>query len=481
MPRRIARGGLRRDPYRSFKLRLGVALVFAAVPVAAFAQTAPNDLFDKADLKKLERTFIHIAEQVQPSVVAIETLRALTVDGQRGNVPNNHGTGFIIRPDGRILTNHHVIEGADAIRVTLSNGKQYDAQVVQFDPRSDLAVIRIDGRDLPAVQFGDTSAVVPGQWAFTVGNPFGLANSSGKTSFSPGVIEALGRSLTDHIDSRDYDRNYGDLLQTTAAINPGNSGGPVINIEGQVIGIATAMVSSTGVNEGLGFAIPVCARTRRVIDLLADGQVVQYGFLGVKVEDAQLSEAQAQGVPAGRGARVATLTGDPEHSPAARAGLQRDDIIISFDGTSVIGRDDLIGVVGATPIGRDVEIVYYRQGQRRMSRVTLAERAETAAARDRRQPADEIRASTWRGLTLVEPTNTFLAERGFTRQQAGLFVFAVPRESAFYRAGLREESMIVRLDGQPVRSLAELREVEKYLRGDLRIGLSDGSTMIVPK
>lgn len=458
-----------------------VLLGIALPPPAATAQAAPPDLFDVVDLKKLEQSFVKLADEVRPVVVAIETRRTVDRDANR-SVPNSHGSGVIIRSDGRILTNHHVIEDADIIRVTLWHGTRYDARLVQYDPRSDLAVIKIDANDLKVAQFGDIAEVRQGQWAFTVGNPFGLANARGNTSIASGIIEAFGRSLSDLIDSPGNDRFYGDLIQTTASINPGNSGGPLFDLDGRVIGINTAMVSSSGVNEGLGFAIPISTPTRRVIDLLADGEIVRYGFLGVRVQDAKPADARAQGISSGRGAEVFALTGDPEQSPAARAGLQPRDIITEFDGTPVGTRDELVALVGATPVGREVEVTFYRAGERKVSRVKLAERAETATARNRtNESRADVRTMTWRGLSLVEPTDGFLSSRGLSRQDAGLYVFEVPPDSPFRRAGLREETLIVRLDGRRVRTFSELLEAEKAMRGDIRLELADGTVVIVPR
>jgi S1-C subfamily serine protease len=200
------------------------------VSVAHAQVTAADDVYALRDLKRLERTFARLAEQAHPVVVAIQTRRVVGQDRQR-TVPNSQGSGFVIGSDGYIATNHHVIEGADQIIVTLFSGIRHDATVVEFDPRSDLAVIRVDARNLRVAEFASAEDLRIGQWCFTVGSPFGVANRSGKVSFSFGGIAAMGRSLTDYIPSNGNDRFYGNLIETDASINPGNSGGPLFDLE----------------------------------------------------------------------------------------------------------------------------------------------------------------------------------------------------------------------------------------------------------
>ncbi|MHC4092525.1 MAG: S1C family serine protease, partial [Planctomycetota bacterium] len=201
----------------------------------------------------------------------------------------SHGSGAVIRRDGYILTSTHVIEGADEIVVTMHDGREFEAELVQADQRSDLAVIKIEAQNLRPVRLGDLSRVRQGQWCFVVGNPFGLSNTSGKPALTYGIVSALGRDLNDELNAEDLAeaerRYYGNLIQTSAAINPGNSGGPLFNINGEMTGVVIAIASRSGVNEGTGFAIPVTRRTREIIDLLRRGEQVQYGYLGVEVSD----------------------------------------------------------------------------------------------------------------------------------------------------------------------------------------------------
>jgi serine protease Do len=452
------------------------------VSVAHAQVTAADDVYALRDLKRLERTFARLAEQAHPVVVAIQTRRVVGQDRQR-TAPNSQGSGFVIGSDGYIATNHHVIEGADQIIVTLFSGIRHDATVVEFDPRSDLAVIRVDARNLRVAEFASAEDLRIGQWCFTVGSPFGVANRSGKVSFSFGGIAAMGRSLTDYIPSNGNDRFYGNLIETDASINPGNSGGPLFDLEGRVIGVNTAMISGSGVDEGLGFAVPMSARTRYILQTLRSGQVVRYGYLGVQIADADRNLEVGPGARRGRGAVIKALTGNAETSPAARAGLLPTDVITEFGGEAIRGRDDLIRVVGATPVGSAVNVTYYRSRQRLNASVRLAERVETAAARarSRRIDHDGLRTMTWRGALLVEPTEAFLLSRANTREKPGLYVADVSERTSLYRRGLREHSLIVSVNGKRVRTLEDFKRCEKNARREIRLELDSGETVRVPR
>jgi serine protease Do len=356
--------------------------------------------------------------------------------------------------------------------------------VVQFDPRSDLAVLKIKATDLPVVDFGDLDSVRQGQWAFTVGNPFGVANNDGKTAFAFGIVEATGRELTHYIeDAAQNDRYYGNLLQTTASINPGNSGGPLFDIDGKVIGISTAMVSNSGVNEGLGFAIPISARTRALLDTLARGEVVRYGFLGVQVGSLRPDQARDRGITDGRGAIIYQLSDETSTNPARQAGLRELDVITRFAGVDIENADHLIRVVGATPVGNEVEVEFKRGDQNQKAKITLIERASTAAARSPdREPRSEFRTMVWRGVELFEPSRSFLRSRGIARRDSGLFIRSVPSDSELHGYGVRDGSLIVRLNGDRVRTLDEFR-VGLRLAGDgeIRLEFEDGETVVLPK
>jgi len=462
-------------------LWLAACLAVSGLSAAMAQSMTAEDIYAVRDLERLQRTFNHLAEQARPTVVAIETRQVLD-RGVKRSVPNSQGSGFVIRSDGYIATNHHVVEGADEIIVTLFNGTRYDAELVEFDPRSDLAVIHIPEKNLRVAPLGDIHDVRVGQWCFTVGSPFGIANGSGNFSVSFGGVAAIGQSLTDYIPSNGNDRFYGNLIQTDASINPGNSGGPLFDLNGRVIGVNTAMMSRSGVDEGLGYAVPISARTRTILDSLAEGKVVRYGYLGVQVADADRRKPIGPGVSLGKGAVIDALTGDKEHSPAARAGLLPNDVITEFADEAITCRDDLIRVVGFTPVGSEVKVVYYRDQRPYTAMVQLDERVETAAARARHMnPGNGLRTLAWRGAVLVEPTDAFLLTRTNTREKPGIYVAEVPERTALYRRGLREHSLIVAVDGTRVRTLEEFQQQVDAARDPVRLELDNGTTVSIPK
>jgi len=353
-------------------LRIGTILAVTLCSLSLSSQVwAVNNI---ADLDSLEQAFVELARKVSPSVVAIETEchqkpASESAAGGRKRIPMV-GSGVVIDAAGLILTNDHVIRDGDKIFVTIDGGDRFQAQVVSRDQRSDLAVISIKAQDLVPGEFGDLGEVSVGQWALAMGNPFGTARD-GRLGLSYGIVSALGKSL--HALEENGKKYYGNLIQTTADINPGNSGGPLFNIKGQVIGINTAIETKSGVSEGLGFAVPISSRTKCIIETLARGEEVKYGFLGVNIMNLDpqslkvVSEANRWGVQ---------VTRVFEDSPAWMAKIQEDDLILEFDSTFIKNTDHLIRVVGATPVGVTVPIVVYRQNHQLVLDVTISEREQ---------------------------------------------------------------------------------------------------------
>ena len=324
-------------------------------------------------------SFAAIVDAVKPAVVNISTTQAVERRGPRGadpyrefleryfgeGVPREEprqslGSGLIVEPDGYVLTNNHVIEGARVITVRLSDDEAYEARVVGRDPRTDLALLKIQGRRrFTPVRLGDSDALRVGDWVVAIGNPFGL-----EQTVTAGIVSAKGRV----IGAGPYD----DFIQTDAAINPGNSGGPLFNARGEVVGINSAIFSQSGGSVGIGFAIPANLARELIPQLKAKGRVSR-GWLGVAIAPVTPETARRLGVPDARGALVAELA---PGGPAAAAGLQPGDVIVAFEGRPIRRADELPRLTARAPVGAAVELRLLRARKELAVKVTLGELRE---------------------------------------------------------------------------------------------------------
>jgi len=468
----------------------GAALTCLLLPLAAACGQERRGPVEVRDLRELEQAFTQLAARVGPSAVAIRTyLLGPYVDRQAGRSEEGRirwlrsfGTGAVIRRDGLVLTNAHVIEDADVVLVTTHDGQEYEAELVQADQRKDLAVLKIDAPGLRPVIFGDADRLRRGQWCFVVGNPFGLASGDGQSAVSYGIVNAIGRDLSDQLNPEGLDaadtRYYGDLIQTGAAINPGNSGGPLFNLNGEMIGVVTAIESRSGVHEGAGFAIPIDRWTRQIVDQLSRGEEVRHGYLGVQIGAVNPATRRAAGLRRPRGVEISRL--DPPNGPAAQANLERGDIILEFDGSPINGTEQLVRVVGATPVGKTARLTYLRDGKRQTTEVTLGARpVSPVRVGQHRRPA-EPKTCHWRGAWLAEPSEETLAEFGLTREQAGLVVRDVDPASSAERAGLEPRQVILRLNRRRVRTIDEFLAAAEDAGPPVRLEVrTDGETQII--
>ncbi|MEP1470268.1 MAG: DegQ family serine endoprotease [Halieaceae bacterium] len=275
---------------------------------------------------------------------------------QRGAPPQQRqrmgmGSGFIISSDGYVVTNNHVVEDADSVLVRMSDRREYEAEVIGTDPRSDLAVLRIEATDLPVLSLDKEDDLEVGEWVLAIGSPFGLDYSA-----TAGIVSAKGRSLP-----TERNENYVPFIQTDVAINPGNSGGPLFNLEGEVVGVNSQIFTRSGGSIGLSFAIPVSVVRNVVAQLQKDGRVTR-GWLGVTIQDVDKNLAESFGLDRPRGALISQLA---EGGPADKAGLKSGDVIITFDGQDIPSSSDLPHVVGLIEPGRKVEAEIVRDGKRR--------------------------------------------------------------------------------------------------------------------
>ncbi|MFQ5562114.1 MAG: Do family serine endopeptidase [Parvularculaceae bacterium] len=393
-----------------------------AATAAAFLLTMGLG-FSGAQARGAPDGFADLAERLSPAVVNISTaqrVNGVTTTGELedlrrkfGGRTASLGSGFIVDPDGVVVTNNHVIDNADEITVTLHDGREFRATIRGRDSETDLAVLEIDDASVrfPYVEFGDSDRARVGDWVVAIGNPFGLGGS-----VTAGIISARNRD----IQAGQYD----DFIQTDAAINRGNSGGPLFNLDGEVIGINTAIYSQTGGSVGVGFAVPADLASTVVSQLLEYGET-RRGWLGVTIDEVDADLARSIGLDRPRGALVSVVR---PNSPALVAGVKPDDVIIEFNRKPVDSVRDLTRAVAETPVGTTAPMVVIR-GSKRITLAVRVDRRETrllAAATGDILPKGAARSS---GLTLQEPTSEVLQAYGLPAGVQGVVVTSVDPES----------------------------------------------------
>ncbi|MBN1421644.1 MAG: DegQ family serine endoprotease [Planctomycetes bacterium] len=410
----------------------------------------------------LSGAFEGVAKEIRPSVVFVsveKTLDAVVPDsgffeGSSGDLGNlferffgnqapqlrerkfhqqGQGSGFIVSADGTILTNNHVVGDADRIEVKLSDGRTLPAKLIGTDPQTDIAVIRVDAKGLPAAPLGDSDQVEVGEWVLAVGSPFGLTET-----VTAGVVSAKGRSLVGIAD-------YEDFIQTDAAINPGNSGGPLVSIDGRVIGMNTAIVSRSGGYMGIGFAIPI-NMARKVMEELMDHGKVRRAQIGVVIQNLGEDMAKSFGLEHAEGVLVAQVMPD---SPAAQAGIRTGDVIVDFDGRPVKDVGAFRNQVSMTPIGQEVPCTILRDGARKEIRIKLAAKAD-----ENPQGGSSEGISNGVGFQLQDLTEALALELG-TDAKKGAVITEVDPDSPAARAGLQAGGVITEVNRKPVANASE--------------------------
>lgn len=343
---------------------------------------------------------------------------------QEEEVPRGVGSGFIISPDGYLLTNAHVVEGADEVYVTLTDKREFHAKIVGVDTRTDVAVVKIDGSNLPRLTIGDPSRLRVGEWVIAIGSPFGLENT-----VTAGIVSAKARDTGDYLP----------LIQTDVAVNPGNSGGPLINMRGEVVGINSQIYSRSGGFMGISFAVPIDEAMRVAEQLKTTGHVTR-GRIGVQIGDVTKDVAESLGLSRAQGALVQRV--EPG-SPAERGGMEAGDIILRFNGANIEKANDLPRLVGATKPGSKATITVWRRGAMRELSLTVAElEPEQTAARNE---DDAQQAPNALGLVV---SNLSGAQRRELRVDGGVIVDAAEGPAA--RAGIRPGDVILRLNNTDV-------------------------------
>src|SRR5881398_2414366 len=461
------------------------ASIVSPQPAAAVAATPIPQPSLKATAE-LGDAFVGIADRVRPEVVFIRSQHVERAQDQRlppgfedffpnlrrrPQVEQGSGSGFIVSPDGYILTNNHVVAGADKVTVRLYDKREFTAKVVGTDANTDVAVIRIDARNLPTVGFGNSDSTRVGEWVLAIGNPLEF-----NFTVTAGIVSAKGR-LLQGLPHPSY--GIQDFIQTDAAINPGNSGGPLVNIQGQVIGINSAIASETGFYSGYGFAIPInLART--VMDQLVKTGHVERAVMGIKINDATQEDAEAVGLKQIRGVRVEDYA--PGQSPAKDAGLKPGDVIVALDGQPVDNTPQLQQRVAFKKPGETVDVMVLRQGGEkktftvRLARAPSDSDTEVASTNGGRPKGDASAKEETLGIS-VEPLSqddrqdTRLSAV-FTQAGGGMVVTEVsPDGPAYGRLSSADDGapdIIVSVNGTPTRTRAAFREaLRKGKSGDI--------------
>lgn len=433
-----------------------VVVLYAIIffPIALLAADRPDSFADQA-------------ERLSPSVVNISTTTIVN-DGPGAEMPqfppgspfeeffknfgdNNRqrkaqslGSGFIIDSKGIVVTNHHVIENAEEIRVILADETSFTAKVLGQDKKTDIAVLKIEPGDtaLTAVAFGNSDDLRVGDWVLAIGNPFGLGGT-----VTAGIVSARGRDIGNG--------PYDDFIQTDASINRGNSGGPLFNINGEVIGINTAIYSQSGGSVGIGFAISSNLASRVASQLAEFGQT-RRGWLGVFIQEVTPDIAESLGLDAAAGALVSSVN---ESSPAAKGGVQPGDVILKFDGKVIDKMRDLPRIVAETDIGKKVSVDLFRQGESKTLKITLGEleKAELVGLAGDESPSDRSKQSfVSLGFSVQTLTQELAGEMGLGKDKTGVVVTEVVPGSPAAEKNLQVGDLLRRFGQRPVKGVAEL-------------------------
>ncbi len=448
---------------------ISLAIAWGGPPPHAVSATAAPAAGTAAPAPGLPvQGFADIAQAVTPAVVNIVAARPQGRDprGQmeeffnfRGpRAPHDmpeprgggQGSGVIVTPDGYVLTNNHVVDSAKELTVTLPDKREFKGRIVGTDPKTDLAVVKIDGKDLPYVPWGDSTSLRVGDYVLAVGNPFGL-----NSTVTLGIVSALGRG-------RMGITQYEDFIQTDAAINPGNSGGALVNTKGELVGINTAIFSRSGGSEGVGFAVPT-SLGRPIFDSLTKTGKVVRGWLGIGIQDVTQDLAKSFELKESKGALVSEVK---EDSPAERGGLKPGDVITAYQGTPVPDGMTLQRLVAKTPIGTKASVRIARDGREKDLTVTVGELPDTTViAKAEGGGADHALA----GVVVQDMDRDTARELGLAGKVHGVVVVSVEPDSAAEQAGLQRGDVIREINRQAVKSVKDYEQAASRLKKDDRV------------
>jgi serine protease Do len=424
--------------------------------------------------QELSRTFISVAKQIKPAVVNIDVVekakRASSLRMPEGfpQIPGlpqfddrprrqrGTGSGVIISADGYILTNNHVAGDAEQINVKLADGRELKAKVIGKDSETDLAVIKVDAQNLSFAKLGDSDKLEQGEWVIALGSPFGL-----QQTMTAGIVSATGRDLGVGAGQ------FTNFIQTDASINPGNSGGPLINMQGEVVGINTLIFSQTGTSSGIGFAIPANLATKVYAQLIKSGKVTR-GYLGVLLRPVSPSIAKTVGYTGTDGAVVDDVS--KNYSPAASAGLRSGDVIVEFDGKKVTTPKQLTELVADTPVGKTSNLKYVRDGRLETTSIRLGERPSNvgeAEPADKDDPEEDVSKL---GVSIATVTAEVARELKL-KIPSGVAITNVQPDSPAADAGLQQGDVIHRVERIPVTSRQDYVRALSALKNEKEVTL----------
>jgi serine protease Do len=444
-----------------------LACMQAQLVTAKDAPAAPAPKVDAGPYGEFHSPFARVAQQVTPCVVYVEVRKDIAAGRKNGPfddflhdfLPKGHprdlpssGSGFVMDARGYILTNNHVVEGAEEVTATFLNGEKYRCEVVGLDPRTDVAVVRIaersrTGKPFPVLPIGDSDEIQIGDWAIAVGNPFGEQLAG---TVTVGVVSAKGRS---DLSIMGADIDLQDFIQTDASINFGNSGGPLVNIRGEVIGINSALNTQA---QGIGFAIPINLAASVAQQLIATGHV-RRGYLGINLDELTREMAEGKDWEISEGVLITNVA---EGSPAAKAGLQEDDVIVEFDGKPVTHTRPFRLLVAGTEVGKRVKLKVFRDGKYRDVMVTLGEYDERTLAQ-----AAPQQGTGWLGIAVDDLGAPRVREKySLEGEERGVVITQVDPGSPAAKKGLAPGGLILEVVNQEITGLADYNRIRDELK-----------------
>ena len=461
-----------------YRLVMAVFLAGLVIAPQAFAKVTPM----------VPASFADLAKEARPGVVNIQTVKTIKGGGRvyqhffgspYGNQPGledffgpflkqqpqnrterSLGSGFIIDKEGYIVTNNHVIKDADEIKVILHDKSEYDGKIIGVDPITDLALIKIEAKNLHPLNFGSSEKAEVGSWVVAIGSPFGL-----EQTVTTGIVSAKGRI----IGSGPYD----DFIQTDASINPGNSGGPLLNLDGEVIGINTAIVKS---GQGIGFAIP-SDMAMNIIDQLKDGNKVSRGWLGVSIQNVTKEMSEYYGIEEGQGVYVVKAYDD---NPAQEAGIRQGDVILSIDGKTINSSRDLTITIANLKVGQTIDVTVLREKKEKHLKVTLGERPDEKGLQS--QFSDQSTYDDF-GFMFRQMDDNLAAKLGFPQGTEGLVVADVDGGSLAARTGVRQGDLLVEINHTQIKSIADyhkaLDKISKGNKANLLFRRNNGQVFVI--